>query len=90
MEEIKSILTGDTEDRMYLLYGDPASGKTVMGLSLARELEREGYTSLYCKLTEKSKFDTLWQEIEQFGNQHVLFILDDVFEHAGRQVFMKI
>jgi hypothetical protein len=54
MVEIQSILLSNTEDRMYLLYGDPASGKTVMGLAIAKSMEKNGYGIFYYKLTNET------------------------------------
>jgi nitrate reductase NapAB chaperone NapD/ABC-type dipeptide/oligopeptide/nickel transport system ATPase component len=79
MQKIQNMLTAGTEERMYLLYGNPASGKTVMGLSIAKELEKQGqgYTALYHNLTDKSDVEKLWAEMERYGDRKVLFILDD-------------
>jgi len=77
MQEIQTILLTHTKDRMALLYGDPASGKTVMGLAIAKEMEKQSYTVLYQRLTAKTKLDALWPDFATYGDQKVLFIVDD-------------
>ena len=77
MRDMQECLTAGTEERMFLLYGDPASGKTVMGIAVGKALEKDGYECLYHKLTDESDIDDLWSEILPNGEKDVLFIIDD-------------
>jgi hypothetical protein len=77
MQQIQTILSSQTGDRIALLCGDPASGKTVMGFAIAKEMEKQEYKVLYHRLTAETKFDAIWSNFTTYGGQKVLFVLDD-------------
>jgi DNA polymerase III delta prime subunit len=77
MSRMQETLTKDNNDRMFLLYGNPASGKTVMGLAVAKELEKKYHVTLYHKITDDSNLEDLWLDMTRYGDQDILFILDD-------------
>jgi DNA replication protein DnaC len=77
MREMQVCLTGGTEERMFLLYGHPASGKTVMGIAVGKALEKKGYETLYHRITGDSDINELWTAILGNSEKDVLFILDD-------------
>jgi hypothetical protein len=82
------ILSSQTGNRIALLCGDPASGKTVMGLAIAKEMEKQEYKVLYHKLTAEAKFDTIWSDFAAYGDQKVLFVLDDC--HLNLEIATEI
>jgi len=77
IRDMQVCLTSGTEGRMFLLYGHPASGKTVMGIAVGKALEKKDYEALYHKITGDSDINELWPDIHRYGEKDVLFILDD-------------
>lgn len=76
IQNIKSVLTRKKGERIALLTGDPASGKTVMSIVIAKELQKEGYTILFHKLTSKSNYESIWSDFINYDHPKVLFILE--------------
>jgi hypothetical protein len=58
-----------------LLLGDPATGKSMMAFTLAKQLEANGYQAYYWSLASSAK--TLWDDIDALLYRKVLFIIDD-------------
>lgn len=76
IEEIKSILIGKTE-RLVLMEGQPAKGKTVIAYVIGRQLEKIGYQIFYIRFNTSVRFDEVWKEINYNYAKNTLFILDD-------------
>lgn len=55
---------GLPKNRLYLIQGNPGTGKTTMGLQFLREGERKGETGLYITLSESK------EELAAVGNSH--------------------
>ncbi|TVM02646.1 MAG: hypothetical protein CV087_09260, partial [Candidatus Brocadia sp. WS118] len=77
MQKVQHLLTDASGERIALIYGDPASGKTVMGLTIAKNLQQQGYLILYYKLTANSSFDQLRVDLDLFRKHKILFVVDD-------------
>jgi hypothetical protein len=65
-----------------LLLGNPASGKSVLALSLAKHLQQDGYQTYYYSFKHGTSTD-LWDDIRPLLNQKILFIVDDCHLDVG-------
>lgn len=59
-----------------LLIGYPASGKSIMALSVAKKMQQEGYQAYYYSFKYETKHD-LWDDIQPLRNRKIVFIIDD-------------
>ncbi len=77
IENIKSIITSDNNDRLALLIGDPASGKTVMSIKIAKDLEAQGYKTFFHRITSRSNYDLIWKDISSNDIPRTLYVFEN-------------
>jgi len=88
IEEIQRIFRRQNTNNIFLLHGNPASGKTVMGIYIATQLEKHGFTVFYHKLTAKTDFDKIQADFAKFAGIKNLFVIDDC--HLNLEVASEI
>ncbi|HXR03685.1 MAG TPA: hypothetical protein VN836_03150 [Verrucomicrobiae bacterium] len=78
MSEIEAVLDGSGGERLALLVGNTATGKTVMACSLGRTFQSDGYHVFYLPLSTANRFFEVWDDLVAASTiGEVLFILED-------------
>lgn len=76
IENIKNIIS-DVNQRIAVLLGPPASGKSVITINIAKELENQGYNILFHRITSKSYFEDIWFDITMHDEEKQLYIFEN-------------
>jgi len=78
MDEIEAVLDGRSGERLALLVGDTATGKTVMSCFLGRKFQSDGCHVFYLRLDSATRFAEIWNDLVAVSNiGEVLFVLED-------------
>lgn len=77
IDKICSILTTNDGERLSLLTGAPATGKTVIAISIGKKFQAEGYQVYYYNLRQSSMLAEVRNDILTCDNEKSFVILDD-------------
>ncbi len=75
-QTIQSICTTLIDSHQALLLGHPASGKSILALTIAKKIQEQGYQAFYASFKHGIQHD-LWDDIRPLLNEKILFIVDD-------------
>jgi len=75
--DLKKKLSDNNRNRLFILSGPPASGKTVLTIILAKFVEEGGGSVFFHRVTTKSQIKELWQDIIQNDFENHLFIFEN-------------
>ena len=78
MDEIEAILDGRNGERLALLVGNTATGKTVIACQLGRKFQSDRYHVFHLRLDSVIRFADIWNDmLATSAIGEVLFILED-------------
>ena len=77
IQTIKKTLTGEDSERNVLLIGAPASGKTVMSLSISIELSEQGYHLYFYSVRNRSDSEIVLREMFENDLPNFIYVFDN-------------
>jgi len=75
-KSVADIVNATIENRVHMITGSPANGKSIMALTISKEFEKKEYMVYY----HSFKFENsghLWEDIKNCLYKKILFIVDD-------------
>ncbi|EKD55706.1 MAG: hypothetical protein ACD_59C00063G0002 [uncultured bacterium] len=75
-KSVSDIVDTTIKNRVYLITGTPASGKSIMALTISKEFEKKEYMVYYHSFKYEN-VGHLWEDVKNCLYKKILFIVDD-------------